>query len=90
MRTDERIAEYLRSRGVASPPVDLVDSVMAAVDAAPEPRSWFRANVPVLAAAGAAAVVLAVALLLGPFRDIGPAPAPPRASRAGRSRIATG
>ena len=74
--TDERIVEYLRSRGRAEPPHDLVRSVMVAVDAAPPVRSSFSAYLPAVVAAGAVAVVAALALLLGPGRDIGPAPTP--------------
>jgi carboxyl-terminal processing protease len=74
--TDERIIEYLRSRGAAHPPADLVRSVMAAVDADPGQRSRFGAALPVLVAAGAAAVIFVLALLFGFGRDVGPAPTP--------------
>jgi hypothetical protein len=74
--TDERIIEYLRARGRAEAPTNLVASVMAAVDAAPEPRSRFGAYVPALAAAGAVAVIVVLALLFGFGRDVGPAPTP--------------
>jgi carboxyl-terminal processing protease len=74
--TDERIIEYLRSRGAAAPPADLVRSVMAAVDADPGQRSRFGAALPVLVAAGAAAVIFVLALLFGLGRDVGPAPTP--------------
>ena len=63
--SDERIIEYLRSRGRAEPPLDLVSSVVDAVDRVPHHRSWFAPFVPALAVAGAAAVVLAVAALIG-------------------------
>lgn len=62
---DEKIIEYLRSRGRAEPPLDLVSSVVDALERAPQHRSWFVPFVPALAAAGAAAVVLAVAALIG-------------------------
>jgi len=62
---DDQIVEYLRSRGRGEPPLDLVSSVMDAVDRAPQRRSWFAAFVPALAAAGAVAVILAVAVLIG-------------------------
>lgn len=74
--TDDRVLEYLRSRGAAAPPADLVRSVMAAVDADPGQRSRFGAALPVLVAAGAATVIFVLALLFGFGRDIGPAPTP--------------
>lgn len=62
--SDEKIIEYLRSRGRAEPPLDLVSSLVDAVDRAPQHRSWFAPFVP-LALAGAAAVILALAVLIG-------------------------
>lgn len=87
MTSDERIIEYLRARGRERPPDGFVSSVMAAVDSAPERRSWFSAYMPAFVAAGAVAVVAILALLLGPARDVGPAPTPtgttaPRATSA--------
>jgi hypothetical protein len=72
--TDDRVLDYLRSRGQAAPPAELVASVMAAIGEAPEPRSRFSALLPALAAAGAVAVVVVLALLVGQGRDVGPEP----------------
>ena len=70
---DEQIIEYLRSRGRAEPPLDLVDSVMNAIAKAPPRRaSWFTPVFPVVAAAGAAAVIIAVAVLLSQRPNVGP------------------
>ena len=77
---DERVIEYLRSRGQVQPPIEFVASVMAAVDAAPEPRSRFSGYVPAFVAAGAVAVIALLALLVGPGRDVGPAPTPSNTS----------
>lgn len=77
--TDDRVIEYLRSRGQAQPPVELVPSVMAAVDAAPSLRSRFAAYLPAAAVAGAVAIVAIVALLLGQSPNVGPGPSPSRA-----------
>lgn len=63
--SDEKIVEYLRSRGRAEPPMDLVSSVMDAVDRVPHRRSWFAPFVPAVAAAGAMAVIVALAVLIG-------------------------
>lgn len=63
--TDDRIIEYLRSRGRVEPPLDLVSSVVDAVDRAPQHRSWFTPFVPALVVTGAAAVILALAVLIG-------------------------
>ena len=63
--SDERIVEYLRSRGRAEPPPDLVSSVVDAVDRAPQRRSWFAPFVPALAMTAAAAVILVLAVLVG-------------------------
>lgn len=76
MTSDDLIVEYLRARGRAAPPVDLVPSVMTAVDFAADPRSRFSAYLPALVAAGAVAVIALVALLIVPGRDLGPAPTP--------------
>lgn len=74
MTSDERIVEYLRARGRAAPPADLVDVVMAAVDAAPQRRSRFGGYLPAGVAAGAVAVIALLALLIGSGRDVGPGP----------------
>ena len=74
--TEERIVDYLRSRGRTEPPPTLVPSVMAAIDGAPPARSWFAAHLPAVAAAGMAALVAAVAILLGQSASIGPGPSP--------------
>ncbi|HSK93658.1 MAG TPA: hypothetical protein VLA76_06335, partial [Candidatus Angelobacter sp.] len=74
--TDDRVLEYLRSRGQAAPPVGLVTSVMTAVEAAPEPRSRFAALLPAAVATGAVAIIALVGLLFGPGRDVGPPPTP--------------
>jgi hypothetical protein len=62
---DDQIIEYLRSRGRGELPLDLVSSVMDAIDRVPQRRSWFASFVPALAAAGAVAVILALAVLVG-------------------------
>jgi len=66
---DDQIVEYLRSRGRGEPPLDLVSSVMDAVDRAPQRRSWFAAFVPALAAAGAVAVTRRGAYAAMPTRE---------------------
>ncbi|MDQ3880758.1 MAG: hypothetical protein M3295_06780, partial [Chloroflexota bacterium] len=60
-------------------PVDLIGSVVNAVATAPQRRvSWFAPVVPALAAAGAVAAVVAVALLLSQRApSVGPAPFSP-------------
>jgi len=73
---DQQIIEYLRSRGRAEPPLELTRSVMAAIDEAPPARSWFSAQLPALAAAGAVAVLAAVVILLGQNPNVGPGPSP--------------
>ena len=73
---DERILDYLRSRGHSRPPANLVASVMAAIDAQPMPRNRFGAFVPAMVAVGVIAVVAGLAVLLGPGRNVGPAPTP--------------
>ena len=62
---DDQIIEYLRSRSRAQPPADLIAHVMDAVDRVPQRRSWLASFVPALAAAGAVAVILALAVLVG-------------------------
>lgn len=72
---DEQIIEYLRSRSQVQPPIDLVSSVMAEVDAAPPRRSWLAFWVPAGVAAAAVATVLVLALFLSQRApDVGPAP----------------
>jgi hypothetical protein len=63
--TDDQIIQYLRSRGRVEPPVDLVSSVMDAIDRPPQRRSWFAPFIPALAAAGAVAIIVALAVLIG-------------------------
>lgn len=71
---EQRIVEYLRARGHVTPPVDFTGSVMSALDSAPVQPSRFSAYLPAFVAVGAAAVIAVLALLVGPGRDIGPAP----------------
>lgn len=73
---DERIIEYLRARGRTEVPAGFMGSVMTAVNAAPADRMSFSWLLPAAAAAGVVAVVAILALVLGPARDIGPAPSP--------------
>ena len=72
--SDERVIAYLRQRGTATPPRDLVANVMAAVDTVPAPPSRFSAFLPAFVAVGVAAAIALLALFIGPSRDIGPAP----------------
>jgi hypothetical protein len=71
---DDQIIEYLRSRSRTAPPPDAIHTVMAAVESASAPRSWFAPFVPAAAAVAAAAALLVLALLIGQRPDIGPAP----------------
>jgi hypothetical protein len=50
--------------------------MIAAVDAAPPTRWRFAAFLPAAAIAGVVALIAIVALLIGPGRDVGPAPQP--------------
>ncbi|HET9416982.1 MAG TPA: S41 family peptidase [Candidatus Limnocylindria bacterium] len=72
--SDERVIAYLRQRGTPTPPGDLVANVMAAVDAVPTQPSRFSPFVPALVVVGVAAAIAALALFIGPARDVGPAP----------------
>jgi len=72
--SDERVIEYLRFRGQAQPPTDLVPRIVAAVDAAPVSRSPFAALIPAAVAVGVLAVVAIVALILGQEPNVGPGP----------------
>jgi hypothetical protein len=75
--SDERVIEYLRSRARVEPPIDIIDSVMAGVAAAPVARrSWFAMPVPVAlgAAVVVALVVIGVAMLTS--QQVGPPPGP--------------
>ena len=95
--SDERVIEYLRFRGQAQPPTDLVPRIMAAVDTAPVSRSPFAAFLPAAVAIGVVAVVVTiVALILGqePERrsradrvDRGAAVAGQRRGAARRARV---
>lgn len=71
---DQQIMEYLRSRAQVTPPLDFSRSVMGAVEAAPPSRSTFGRFFPAFAAIGVAAILVALALILDPTRDVGPAP----------------
>jgi hypothetical protein len=82
--SDERVIAYLRGRGTVAPPHDLVAHVMAAVEAAPVRPSRFSPYLPAFVAVGAAAVIAMLALILGPGRDVGPAPTPSVAADAAR------
>lgn len=74
--TDDQIVEYLRSRAGAQPPMDLVGSIVDAIEAEPQRRrSWFTPFVPAAAAVAAAAAVLVAALLVGQGPRVGPPPA---------------
>jgi hypothetical protein len=67
---DDQILEYLRARGRAEPPMDLVGSVLAAIAESPPRRaSWIAPFMPIGAALGAAAII-AVVILLSQDRDI--------------------
>lgn len=70
---DERIVEYLRSRGRQTPPADLVASIMSAVDGASPRRSWFSLYARAMVAVTAIAAIAVLALVLGPGRSVGPA-----------------
>jgi hypothetical protein len=72
--SDERVIEYLRDRGQARPPTDLVPRTMAAVEAAPASRSSFAAFLPAAVAVGVLAVVVIAALILGQDPSVGPGP----------------
>ena len=80
---DERIIEYLRARGSTDVPAGFVGSVMTAVDAAPAGRALFSWLLPAAVAAGVVAVVAVLALVLGPGRNVGPAPSPSATPSAG-------
>jgi hypothetical protein len=85
---DERIVEYLGSRGLAELPPDFSASVMAAVDRAPMQRSRFSPYLPAFVAVGAVALVAVLAVLLGQARNVGPGPdasPPPSATAAGET-----
>lgn len=80
--TDDRVLDYLRSRGQADPPVDLVSSVMAAIDAPVPSRSRFAAWMPAAAIAASVTVIAAVALLIGQGPNVGPSLSPATSSPA--------
>jgi carboxyl-terminal processing protease len=91
--SDERVIEYLRFRGQAQPPTDLVPRVMAAVETSPVGRSPFAAFLPASVAVGVAAVVTIVALLVSQGPDVGPSvsstpEASPRAASVGELEAA--
>jgi hypothetical protein len=72
--SDEQLIEYLRSRGRVEAPAGLVESVSAAVDAAPAAPARFSAYLPAFVAVCAAAAAAVLALILGPGLNVGPAP----------------
>jgi carboxyl-terminal processing protease len=72
--SDERVIEYLRFRGQAQPPTDLVRRVMAGVETAPVSPSPFAAFLPAAVAVSVVAVVAAIALILGQEPNVGPGP----------------
>lgn len=75
--SDRRIIEYLRSRGEATPPLDLTSSILDASDGVAQQRhNWFAPLIPGVVAAAVASAVLAGALLIGQGPDVGPAPEP--------------
>lgn len=66
---DEQIIEYLRTRGRGEPPLDLVSSVMEAIQHEPPRRHWFAPFLPAVGAVSAAAVIVALVVLLGQDRQ---------------------
>lgn len=72
--SDERIIEYLRSRGHAEPPSGLVHQIMGTIDEVPASASRFTTFLPAAALAGALAIWALIALMMGLGRDVGPAP----------------
>jgi len=82
--SDERVIEFLRSRGRVEPPLDAVPTVMAAIDGAPEPRGWRFRVVPAVALVGGA-VLLVLILTLGPRLDVGVTETPSPSGEATRS-----
>lgn len=74
---DERIVQYLRSRGRVEPPDDLASSIAVALDDVPQlGRSSFASWLPAVTAAGVATLIVVVAILAVQTPSIGPAPAP--------------
>jgi carboxyl-terminal processing protease len=73
---DDVVIGFLRARGRAQPPADLVSRVMAGVDEAPVQRSRFAAFMPAAAAAGAIAIVAILAVLISQGIEVGPQPTP--------------
>jgi hypothetical protein len=70
---DERMVEYLRARGHATPPATLVSSLLDAVADTPQQRhSRFMTVMPGLATVGVAAAVLIGAVLIGQRPVAGP------------------
>jgi hypothetical protein len=71
-------ARYLDRMRSLDRPIDLVDSIMAEVEATPQLRSWFAVLPrPVIITAAVAAALLAVALLLRFGQpNVGPQPSP--------------
>ena len=72
--SDERVIDYLRTRAHVEVEPELVARVMAAIDEAPPTRSPFAAFLPAIALAGAMAVVIALALIIGGGPSVSPNP----------------
>lgn len=72
--SDESVIAYLRTRAMVEPEPQLVARIMSAVDSAPPARSWFAAYVPAAAIAGAVAILVALAIVIGQRPDMGPEP----------------
>ena len=78
--TDDRVLDYLRSRGQADVPPGLVTSVMMAVDDPVPSRSRFAAWMPAVAIATGVTAIAVVALLVGQGPNVGPGPSPATSS----------
>lgn len=65
--TDEQIHDYLRSRALTTPPLDLVPGIVGAVSDAPQPRQqWFAPLLPAAGVVAAAAAVIVVGVIVRP------------------------
>lgn len=78
--TDDRVLDYLRSRGQADVPPGLVTWVMMAVDDPVPSRSRFAAWMPAVAIATGVTAIAVVALLVGQGPNVGPGPSPATSS----------
>ncbi len=74
--SDDPVIEFLRERGRIDLPGGFVGSVMAAVEAAPPPKSWFASFAPLMGALAAVVALIAVVYAFGPGRPVGPAASP--------------